>query len=176
MPGPFAEVRPFYIIPLLSPKFAFGSSKGICRLSFNFIQQPFLQPNCSHVVSSGTRRLYSCESEHQSALCGQKNANRGYSRAMDVVLELFDTFVFDRLYANVLPLSPAILAAHNAAENFAMPANATWSSLKESATEAYTFQPASQLFSVQPSNYAYMSTWSRDNIWRQSISLYLITW
>lgn len=95
---------------------------------------------------------------------------------MDVILEIFDTFAFDRIYAAVLPLTPAMLA-FSTVDELATSPNATWSSMMESATPAtYKFQPASQYFSVEPSNYAYMSRWPRDNIFRQYISLFLITW
>lgn len=95
---------------------------------------------------------------------------------MDIVLEVFDTFAFDRLYANLFPLSPA-LRAYNAIDSFVPPGNATWSSMKEMGTQmAYSYQPATEYFSLEPSSYAYSSQWPRDNIFRQTISLYLITW
>ncbi|KAL8746812.1 MAG: hypothetical protein Q9190_001217 [Brigantiaea leucoxantha] len=37
-------------------------------------------------------------------------------------------------------------------------------------------QPSSQFFHLEPSRFAYMSAWPRDNVWRQALSLYLITW
>jgi len=95
---------------------------------------------------------------------------------MDVVLELFDTFVLDRMYAAVLPLTPAMLAFSTVNDLSTSP-NATWSSMRESATPtAYQFQPASQYMSFEPSSYAYMSRMNRDNMLRQGISLFLITW
>ena len=95
---------------------------------------------------------------------------------MDVILELFDTFAFDRLYANLLPLTPSMLA-YSAIDTLSAAPNATWSSMKEAGTPfSYTFAPASQYFSVEPSSYAYLSRWPRDNIYRQAVSLYLITW
>lgn len=97
---------------------------------------------------------------------------------MDVVLELLDTYVYDALYANVLPLTPKQLA-FSSVSDFAGVAehNATWSSMRELGTPAvYKFEPASQYFSVQPSSYAFMSRWPRDNIYRQAVSLYLTTW
>lgn len=95
---------------------------------------------------------------------------------MDVVLEIFDTFTLDRLYATLLPLTPSMLA-FSTIDPLATSPNATWSSMREAATPAaYTFQPASQYLSFEPSSYAYMSRWPRDNIFRQFISLFLITW
>ncbi|KAK5162384.1 c-5 sterol desaturase [Oleoguttula sp. CCFEE 6159] len=95
---------------------------------------------------------------------------------MDVVLEVFDTFLFDRLYAAVHPASPAI-AAYHGLQNTKFSPNATLSSAREAGTAAaYNYQPASQYFSFEPSDLAYMSQWTRDNMWRQALSLYLITW
>lgn len=94
---------------------------------------------------------------------------------MDIILEIFDTFALDRAYATLLPLAPPSLA-FNAVDQFASP-NATWSSMKESGRAAvYQYQPASEYFSLEPSTYAYMSQWPRDNMFRQYISLFLITW
>ncbi|MCJ1449275.1 MAG: c-5 sterol desaturase [Stictis urceolatum] len=38
------------------------------------------------------------------------------------------------------------------------------------------YKPASQYLKLEPSQYAYMSALPRDNVWRQGITLYLITW
>ena len=87
---------------------------------------------------------------------------------MDVILEVFDTFLFDRFYATVLPGSTPILG-----NNIVKDATATFSSRREIPT---AIPPTNQLFQLEPSQYAYMSQWGRDNIYRQSASLYLITW
>ncbi|MCJ1375465.1 c-5 sterol desaturase [Loxospora ochrophaea] len=87
---------------------------------------------------------------------------------MDVVLEVFDTFLFDRLYAQFLPAS-SIPVAQDAAHS----ATPTFSSMRELPT---AYHAASQFLQLQPSHWAYMSAWPRDNIWRQTVSLYLITW
>lgn len=104
---------------------------------------------------------------------------------MDVVLEVFDTYLFDRIYANVLPIHPSIssfdpISTLTAGLKLPDAFNSTWGAIASAATSevvrsGWQFQPASQSFSVQPSEYAYMSRWDRDNIFRQSISLYLIT-
>lgn len=88
---------------------------------------------------------------------------------MDIVLEVFDTFVFDRLYATILPTIKAIPNGRN----FSNDATSTFSSRRELPT---AIQASNQLFQLEPSKYAYMSAWPRDNIWRQGLSLYLITW
>lgn len=90
---------------------------------------------------------------------------------MDVVLEVADTFIFDPLYAKLLPAYPAALVA-----------NATLSSIREEPTAyarphaTWHYEPATQFFSTTPSKYAYMSQWPRDDWRRQALSLYLITW
>ena len=93
---------------------------------------------------------------------------------MDIILELFDTFLFDRLYSTILPAS-ASSTVKQAAQNAV---SSTFSSLREGATAApqYTFQPASQLLSFHPSDWAYRSAWPRDNMYRQLTSLFIITW
>jgi|TARA_R110002003_G_scaffold48_37_gene4249 lathosterol oxidase len=91
---------------------------------------------------------------------------------MDIVLEVADTFIFDPLYATLLP----------GARPQALTANATYSSFKEEPTgfaqphATWQFEPASKYFSVNPSKYAYMSAWNRDDWRRQAVTLYLITW
>lgn len=87
---------------------------------------------------------------------------------MDIVLEVFDTFLFDRLYAAALPGSVAEYGAQRIGH-----ATPTFSSMRELPTSVH---PAKQLWKLEPSEYAFMSTWPRDNIWRQTLSLYLITW
>lgn len=90
---------------------------------------------------------------------------------MDIVLEVADTFIFDPLYATLLP---AVASPYNG--------NSTFSSIKEEPTgyvvphATWQYEPATQYFSVEPSKYAYMSQWARDDWRRQAVSLYLITW
>ena len=88
---------------------------------------------------------------------------------MDVVLDILDTFFFDRLYATLLPAS-SIHVAQNVVKSAA---TTTFSSMREAPTP-YSF--ASQYAQLEPSPYAYMSAWRRDNIYRQALSLYFITW
>ncbi|ORY17698.1 hypothetical protein BCR34DRAFT_610863 [Clohesyomyces aquaticus] len=88
---------------------------------------------------------------------------------MDVVLELFDTYLFDALYASLLPAKAPYA-----------PANATISSLREQPTAyaptTWQYHPSSNYISFQPGQAAYMSQWPRDDWRRQFLSLYLITW
>lgn len=90
---------------------------------------------------------------------------------MDIVLEVFDTFLFDPIYATLLPASGS-----NA---FNTPPHSTFSSMREAPTPMYNgfkYQPATSYISFEPSEYAYMSRWQRDYWARQATSLFLITW
>lgn len=82
---------------------------------------------------------------------------------MDIVLEIVDSFVADHVYAWALPAKPAPYDLHLA--------NATSQTFSP-----WQYKPSTYLFSIQPSQAAYMSQWSRDNIYRQSLSLFAITW
>jgi lathosterol oxidase len=85
---------------------------------------------------------------------------------MDIVLEFTDTFIADYVYAWAHPAKPAPfdfpgdVAANATAQTFS----------------SWTYEPASQYLYVQPSQAAYMSAWSRDNPFRQMITLYFIVW
>ncbi|KAF2093959.1 hypothetical protein NA57DRAFT_47430 [Rhizodiscina lignyota] len=93
---------------------------------------------------------------------------------MDVVLEVFDTFLFDRMYATVLPVSQSVQSQYALSQQTP---NATYSSMLETPTPYnWQYHPASQMLSFSPSQYAYMSQWPRDSIYRQAVSLFLITW
>ena len=103
---------------------------------------------------------------------------------MDVVLEVFDTFLFDRAYANALPIHPSILSFDPISTIAAslkgyQDVNASWSGsipTSDSSRSGWQYNAATQYFGLEPSEYAYMSRWDRDNIYRQTLSLYLITW
>jgi Delta7-sterol 5-desaturase len=94
---------------------------------------------------------------------------------MDVVLEGFDTFLFDRLYATLFPATPGA-ATYNAFQNVA---NATVSSMQEipaAYQNKFQYKPGSKYLSFEPSSYAYSTSWPRDDIARQAVTLFLITW
>ena len=91
-------------------------------------------------------------------------------QTMDIVLEVFDTFLFDALWATVCPGSHS----HDSFKSLQNAASPTFSSSREMATGWP--KPSTQFFRLEPSKYAYMSAWPRDNIFRQGITLYLITW
>ena len=88
---------------------------------------------------------------------------------MDIVLDVFDTFLFDRLYATALPRPLTAGASHKVIKD----ATATFSSSRELPT---AIQSLNQFWNLPPSQYAVLSAWPRDSIWRQTLSLYLITW
>lgn len=87
---------------------------------------------------------------------------------MDVVLEIFDAYLGDQLYASLLP-------AYAPTKTPAQYPNGTYSSMRQLPT-GYSYEPASQFISFEPTDVSYMSQWSRDNIYRQALSLFLITW
>jgi len=94
---------------------------------------------------------------------------------MDVVLEVFDTYLFDQLYAAALPASPAG-AFYNALGEKSV--NASIAGLQDAAAlgaAKWQYEPATEWIFLTPGDHAYMSQWSRDNAWRQTLSLYLIT-
>jgi Delta7-sterol 5-desaturase len=95
---------------------------------------------------------------------------------MDIVLEVFDTYALDRIYAAVLPASSTSFIA----QYVKGVATSTFSSMREMGTQTptqkYIYQPASKYLNFTPSSWAYASALPRDNIYRQFISLFLITW
>ncbi|KAK0259477.1 c-5 sterol desaturase [Friedmanniomyces endolithicus] len=110
---------------------------------------------------------------------------------MDVVLEVADTFLLDRLYATVLPISSAISSfdpistitaslknydLNNA--SFALPPSSRIHIAEGAiglARSGWQWQPSTQWFNLEPSEWAWASRWDRDNVYRQLLSLYLIT-
>ncbi|KAI1085724.1 C-5 sterol desaturase [Whalleya microplaca] len=83
---------------------------------------------------------------------------------MDVVLEATDSFIADYIYAWAYP-------ARTVPYDHPQFTNAT-----EQGFSSWQYKPACPYFDIPPSKYAYMSAWDRDNIYRQSITLFLITW
>jgi lathosterol oxidase len=83
---------------------------------------------------------------------------------MDVVLEMSDRFMFDYMYAWLLPAKLHDFPEHASA-------NASYKDFS-----SWTYKPATAFVQFEPSEAAYMSVWNRDNIFRQSLSLFLILW
>ncbi|KAI1634149.1 hypothetical protein F4809DRAFT_543817 [Biscogniauxia mediterranea] len=84
---------------------------------------------------------------------------------MDVVLEVADTLIGDYIYANLHPLPPAPYNYPNST-----------SASTERVFSSWQYKPACHFFELEPSQYAYMSVWDRDNIYRQGITLFMVTW
>jgi lathosterol oxidase len=74
---------------------------------------------------------------------------------MDVLLDVLDTFVFDQLYAAILPDTNAGSKAINL-------------SLLNQHVKVY--------FPLEPSSWAAASLLKRDNMARQTLSLFLMIW
>jgi Delta7-sterol 5-desaturase len=93
---------------------------------------------------------------------------------MDIILEVFDTYLADYCYAKAIPASGASIFT----QGVQRAASSTFSSLREGATPApgYAYQPSTAYFTLEASQYAYQSAWPRDSPYRQALSLYLITW
>ncbi|KAI2998554.1 hypothetical protein CBS147482_7467 [Aspergillus niger] len=75
---------------------------------------------------------------------------------MDVVLDVLDTFVLDRVYASVLP------GGNNSTSDFD--------------TSFLLNQNVGRYYPLQPSQWATVSRWKRDDLPRQATSLLFITW
>lgn len=80
---------------------------------------------------------------------------------MDVILEIWDTVLGDYIFSQVHPAQPTT-------SGFLQVDNTTTSS-------TWQYKPASAYIDMEPSKYAYMSAWDRDNILRQAMSLWTIT-
>ncbi|KAL5340846.1 hypothetical protein BJX70DRAFT_95947 [Aspergillus crustosus] len=77
---------------------------------------------------------------------------------MDVVLDVLDTFVFDRLYATVLPEQDPVLESAGPGPQ-----------------RTYN-QHVGLYVPLEPSSYVESSIWKRDHIARQATSLFFIAW
>lgn len=86
---------------------------------------------------------------------------------MDVVLEIVDTYAADYAYAFCHPARHAQYDFTSAAAN---------ETISQQVYSTWTYKPATSFISFQPSQYAWMSAWPRDNIYRQFLTLYLIVW
>ena len=91
---------------------------------------------------------------------------------MDIILELWDTFIGDRLYSYA-PSNRSL----SSSVSFPAFVNAANSSLALfGAAEPFIYEPATQMIHLEPSKYAYLSAWPRNNMYRQFTSFFLITW
>ncbi|KAI9367106.1 hypothetical protein BJX61DRAFT_350931 [Aspergillus egyptiacus] len=90
---------------------------------------------------------------------------------MDIALEIWDTFIGDRLYSALLPAS---LSSTVSIPGFPTAENSTLSLF--GASKPFVYEPATKLIYLEPSKYAYLSAWPRNNIYRQFLSFFLIVW
>ncbi|KJZ75120.1 Putative C-5 sterol desaturase [Hirsutella minnesotensis 3608] len=90
---------------------------------------------------------------------------------MDVVLDLYETFIGDHIFAL---LHPAQVTAHDA---ISAQGGGEWTPNPSSGQAIRCdYQPATKYFSVTPSPALCMSAWPRENIYRQGINLFLMFW
>lgn len=85
---------------------------------------------------------------------------------MDIVLEIWDTFLADHVFAKVFPaqakpfdIIDGVLSNHTIAQ----------------ASLLWQYTPATEYWTLEPPEAAYLTSVPRDNIWRQLASLYTIT-
>jgi lathosterol oxidase len=85
---------------------------------------------------------------------------------MDVALELVDHFVADGIYAKLMPIAQPMYNATNGfdAAQTAHPVS------------DWHYTPSTHMFYLEPSSAAYESAWTRDNIYRQVITLFFVGW
>lgn len=132
----------------------------------------FTQSNVSGVKFSPYKRIAPRFFIPPSLIVTLTSARRKPDLPMDIVLEVFDTFLFDRLYAKLLPAALPTFASNTVQD--AAATTTTFSSIREMPTPS--FRAASRFLQLEPSDFAYMSAWPRNSVWRQTLSLYLITW
>lgn len=82
-----------------------------------------------------------------------------FTSTMDVFLDICDTLFFDRLYATILPRTDI---SNN-------------DTLHSPGIETYN-RHAKLYYPLQASPWAAFSSWKRDDLPRQALSLFLITW
>ncbi|KAI5285828.1 c-5 sterol desaturase [Ascosphaera acerosa] len=116
---------------------------------------------------------------------------------MDVVLEVFDTYVCDYLYAKAFPISqpiqtPLLAKIANGLNATEAAASAAATAVSAAAAQAggqmldgsellpasnaFVYRPSTELFTLEPSKWAYLSVFPRDNAFRQTLTLFMITW
>lgn len=85
---------------------------------------------------------------------------------MDIILELVDYYAADQAYASLMPIKLT-------AFDYIHGNNNTQATLRRSAWE---YTPSTHLFYLEPTPAAYESIWDRDNMYRQFLTLFLVTW
>jgi len=85
---------------------------------------------------------------------------------MDVILEIIDTFVADHVYAWLFPQG----SDQSDGPSYLLSSHSNLSRID------WQYEPASTLIRFEPSPAAYMSALNRDNVCRQFMTLFLLTW
>jgi hypothetical protein len=93
---------------------------------------------------------------------------RHTAAAMDIALELLDTYALDWIYSAILPAQPA---PYNLKDGIS---NSTSADIQSASP--WQYKPSSNIISFTPTEAAYTSQWTRDNVYRQTLSLFFITW
>lgn len=91
---------------------------------------------------------------------------------MDIILEVVDHYFADWAYAALVPADSFSTSA-TISSSYELYNNGT-EGISKGASWEYT--PSTHLFYLEPTAAAYESIWDRDNICRQAISLFFITW
>jgi len=102
---------------------------------------------------------------------GRRQLRHSTLATMDVVLEVFDTIFFDRVYAALFPTGQSSFGSKDANAT-ASPRSATSHAL----INDWQYEQSTQYLRITPSKWAYMTSWPRDDPLRQLVTLYLITW
>ena len=133
----------------------------------NLIRSPF----SPLLLSSPLSFPYKFASYPSAPSFARQEIRQRQTDAMDIALEIWDSFIGDRLYSALLPVS---LTSSVSVPGFANAANSTLALF--GASQPFVYEPATQLIYLEPSKYAYMSAWPRNNIYRQFLSFFLIVW
>lgn len=80
---------------------------------------------------------------------------------MEIALEFVDTFIADHAYAYLFPIGYSNKPDVNASAQVNAP---------------HVWQPATKLSNARPSEAAYMSSITRDNLYRKLLTIFLTTW
>lgn len=91
---------------------------------------------------------------------------------MDIVLEVCDTFAFDHLYSYLFPLKQVAYSSEFLNNGL----NKTVERTAEAIGNAWSYTPSTSYLTLTPSAAAYATSWPRDYILRQFLSLFAITW
>ncbi|KAK9380795.1 uncharacterized protein V2V93DRAFT_369597 [Kockiozyma suomiensis] len=91
---------------------------------------------------------------------------------MDIVLEATDKYVFDSIYATLFPVPAAVHSVIQAS----VPSSELFEVLLKNLSLSYIPAEPYEFTLFPPGQEAYLSTVARSNVYRQTLSLFLITW